>query len=682
MQQVFSPYGLLEKVVPLQESDGCQFLIQYQGLRNAIEARSSLQGHNVYDGCCKLEIQFYKDAKSTGFAEPTQIPESRVTTEVGSGEAQMFDEMLYQSDEAQEDEVIASTSLDDLSNFLPEPLKDEVMVLASTGFDEPVEDIFDSRATAHNNVGSVNSNQPVQFLSLTQLGKLLVKWEQDLMLSVSGASQMFEEMLTRINGALSIVGSIHLVSDSAITHCLVRFPKKLLRVNSSLDEIISLEFTYMNELVDPNDPYRFRLLIMESRLLQGEEGSERVLYVSISEIVNNVIIPWASILNMIARLEFMKGAAMFWEMQVLSLHEYGILISSIASGFGSYTSIRKENAFCGLIVRKNFDQHRKIFDPWDILFANVTMEIDRIVRTIRSSFQLLNDGIEYLVWAEAETMFDHGFVPYIHKLQVLLKVLAPSLAKSKRIMVHIWSNHRKKNMVDCSFKLELLIFVLILEDKDLFERGSFVTMNIVTIYVSEVRLYWVAYPNGIPEEALRLVLIQPLSKNKYRKINRVLTELWWLQLVRFVGWILAQQSGCLGSTLGVRKKSSKFLLDIVWSMWFAEHLLLKRSWDMDEINQESRNVPSKSIQCFQFRSVLQFLYGEQIRDVFDPGGIKLASIDIETVMLVDLWLLTIVDTEELLLAHTSFSIKAKRAWRHVWSNHRKKRTYLILEDKD
>ncbi|KAK8609881.1 hypothetical protein V6N13_093291 [Hibiscus sabdariffa] len=234
--------------------------------------------------------------------------------------------------------------------------------------DEYVEDIFDSRATAHNNVGSVNSNQPVQFLSLTQLGKLLVKREQDLMLSVSGASQMFEEMLTRINGALSIVGSIRL----------------------------------------------------------GEGGSKRVLYVSIFEIVNNVIIPWASILNMIARLEFMKGAAMFWEMEVRSLHEHEILISSIASGFGNYRSIRKENAFCGLIVRKNFDQHRKIFDPWDILFANVTMEIDRIVRTIRSSFQLLNDGIKYLVLAEAETMFDHGFVPDIHKLEVLLKAYRDS----------------------------------------------------------------------------------------------------------------------------------------------------------------------------------------------------------------------------------------------------------------
>ncbi|KAK8672382.1 hypothetical protein V6N13_110754 [Hibiscus sabdariffa] len=129
---------------------------------------------------------------------------------MGSGEAKIFDVMLYQSDGAQEDEAIASTDLDDLSNCLPEPLKDEVMVMVSTDFDEPIEDIFDSRATPRDNVGSVNSNQPVQFLSFTQLGKLLGKREQDLLLSVSGASQMFEEMLARINGALSIViGYVH-----------------------------------------------------------------------------------------------------------------------------------------------------------------------------------------------------------------------------------------------------------------------------------------------------------------------------------------------------------------------------------------------------------------------------------------------------------------------------------------
>lgn len=49
-----------------------------------------------------------------------------------------------------------------------------------------------------------------------------------------------------------------------------------------------------------------------------------------------------------------------------------------------------------------------------------------------------------------------------------------------------------------------------------------------------------------------------------------------------VGWILAQRSGCLGSTLAVMKKSSKFLPVIGWSMWFTEYLFLERSWAKDE----------------------------------------------------------------------------------------------------
>ncbi|KAK4798933.1 hypothetical protein SAY86_024298 [Trapa natans] len=49
-----------------------------------------------------------------------------------------------------------------------------------------------------------------------------------------------------------------------------------------------------------------------------------------------------------------------------------------------------------------------------------------------------------------------------------------------------------------------------------------------------------------------------------------------------VGWVLAQRSGCLGSTLAVMKKSSKILPVIGWSMWFSEYLFLERSWAKDE----------------------------------------------------------------------------------------------------
>ncbi|XP_021281992.1 1-acyl-sn-glycerol-3-phosphate acyltransferase 2 isoform X1 [Herrania umbratica] len=103
-------------------------------------------------------------------------------------------------------------------------------------------------------------------------------------------------------------------------------------------------------------------------------------------------------------------------------------------------------------------------------------------------------------------------------------------------------------------------------------------------------------------QAVCFVLIWPLSKNTYRKINRVVAELLWLELIWLVdwwagvkikvftdpesfnlmgkehalvvanhksdidwlvGWLLAQRSGCLGSALAVMKKSSKFLPNIM-----------------------------------------------------------------------------------------------------------------------
>ncbi|KAF4364267.1 hypothetical protein F8388_000219 [Cannabis sativa] len=127
-------------------------------------------------------------------------------------------------------------------------------------------------------------------------------------------------------------------------------------------------------------------------------------------------------------------------------------------------------------------------------------------------------------------------------------------------------------------------------------------------------------------QAICFVLIRPLFKNTYRRINRVVAELLWLELVWLidwwagvkiqvytdretfqsmgkehalvicnhrsdidwlVGWVLAQRSGCLGSTLAVMKKSSKFLPVIGWSMWFSEYLFLERSWAQDEATLKS-----------------------------------------------------------------------------------------------
>ncbi|KAK3004801.1 hypothetical protein RJ639_018427 [Escallonia herrerae] len=115
-------------------------------------------------------------------------------------------------------------------------------------------------------------------------------------------------------------------------------------------------------------------------------------------------------------------------------------------------------------------------------------------------------------------------------------------------------------------------------------------------------------------QALVNILVRPLSKSSHRRINRVLAELLWLEVVWLfdwwanikhqyaspgkehalvicnhksdidwlVGWVLAQRSGCLGSALAIVKKSTKYLPVIGWSMWFSEYIFLDRSWTKDE----------------------------------------------------------------------------------------------------
>ncbi|XP_022154309.1 1-acyl-sn-glycerol-3-phosphate acyltransferase 3 [Momordica charantia] len=127
-------------------------------------------------------------------------------------------------------------------------------------------------------------------------------------------------------------------------------------------------------------------------------------------------------------------------------------------------------------------------------------------------------------------------------------------------------------------------------------------------------------------QALVFVLVRPISKGVYRRINKVVAELLWLELIWLidwwagakvevytdqetfklmgkehalvmcnhrsdidwlVGWVLAQRAGCLGSALAIMKKEAKFLPVIGWSMWFSDYIFLERSWAKDESTLES-----------------------------------------------------------------------------------------------
>ncbi|XP_028757109.1 1-acyl-sn-glycerol-3-phosphate acyltransferase 3-like [Neltuma alba] len=128
-------------------------------------------------------------------------------------------------------------------------------------------------------------------------------------------------------------------------------------------------------------------------------------------------------------------------------------------------------------------------------------------------------------------------------------------------------------------------------------------------------------------QAILFVLVRPLAKNWYRIINKLLVESLWLEVVWLfdwwagikvelhtdsetynqlmgkenallicnhrsdidwlVGWVLAQRTGCLGSTVAMLKRELKYLPVIGWSMWFNDYVFLERRWDKDEATLKS-----------------------------------------------------------------------------------------------
>ncbi|XP_028114843.1 1-acyl-sn-glycerol-3-phosphate acyltransferase 2-like isoform X3 [Camellia sinensis] len=102
-------------------------------------------------------------------------------------------------------------------------------------------------------------------------------------------------------------------------------------------------------------------------------------------------------------------------------------------------------------------------------------------------------------------------------------------------------------------------------------------------------------------QAICFVLVRPLSKNTYRKINRVVAELLWLELVWLVDWWAGVQIKLftdsetfrlMGKEHALVVSNHKSDIDwlvgwllaqvIGWSMWFSEYLFLERSWAKDE----------------------------------------------------------------------------------------------------
>ncbi|XP_031123061.1 1-acyl-sn-glycerol-3-phosphate acyltransferase PLS1 isoform X1 [Ipomoea triloba] len=127
-------------------------------------------------------------------------------------------------------------------------------------------------------------------------------------------------------------------------------------------------------------------------------------------------------------------------------------------------------------------------------------------------------------------------------------------------------------------------------------------------------------------QALLFVLVRPISKSIYRRINKEVTELLWMQFVWLFDWwanikvelyidpetyellgkenaviisnhrsdidwlvefILAQRAGCLGNTLALAKKPLFYIPILGWSMWFAGFIVIEGNWAKDERKLQS-----------------------------------------------------------------------------------------------
>merc|ERR1711865_508844 len=58
IQHVFSAYGTVHKVALFEKKGGFQILLQMASVDDAVRSKQALDGHQVYEGCCRLRVSF------------------------------------------------------------------------------------------------------------------------------------------------------------------------------------------------------------------------------------------------------------------------------------------------------------------------------------------------------------------------------------------------------------------------------------------------------------------------------------------------------------------------------------------------------------------------------------------------------------------------------------------------
>ncbi|KAL4311644.1 hypothetical protein GQ457_01G025300 [Hibiscus cannabinus] len=290
LRQVFSPYGCVEKITPIQNSFGVQFIVQYQGC-GAIATMSSLQGRNIYDGCCQIDIQLHNDARlmdcemkqvstielstevecSDSLLEPPLVQDvvldlPMVAREGGSRESKVFDKIPVHSDEVKDDQNSGIERGDSIMQLMVNPI----------GWDDPTQGVaalmmcLDQSLT----MGIDSSMEVIGAPMVLSTGSIFGSIRT---LELYIGESIHEEELSV---AKIICGELVEVDESKEVQLPFKVNTDHFRPNETSNQgnikfltqlrymdIYLMRLMYINKHVEFNDPYVFRLMLMGMSML-------------------------------------------------------------------------------------------------------------------------------------------------------------------------------------------------------------------------------------------------------------------------------------------------------------------------------------------------------------------------------------------------------------------------------
>ncbi|KAL4352027.1 hypothetical protein GQ457_06G020470 [Hibiscus cannabinus] len=475
LHRVFSPYGSVKKIIPSQNVVDIQFLVQFQGY-GAVAARSSLQGRNIYDGCCQLDIQFWDDARITEFVD-LKIETRVKATE--SDEPLMLIEVVEHKQESELNDINDNKVLDELSVKTDEK---------SDGLDNPKKGLPDDGSTKI--LLELPKSKALNFEGCDDVTKWLLKPSlaqgmrlNSLMEDEKNCHQtcQFKQLENTIENVVEGHGSGMKSREwnqyvEWITPIGVGNHKTSLLPHgqgvAGITMVHNVKFQLLdNPLVESDDPYRFRLLLMGNKLLAVDKDSMKHL-TEVDKNLQNLkssFYPLGTFVHPYGTVQPMNKCMDTYMMERFHGDKQGkryqiwldcISISQIGSDswlvkFAKWESIGEDRYSCLITVLLTTKQVEESFTWMHIHHIWLDDLKAKGEHKNNIPYYSLDHKIEVENFSEISLILDEIYevqlgyssgisVAAPFYLEALLPVQEPFWTKAKRAFGNVWSNHLKK----------------------------------------------------------------------------------------------------------------------------------------------------------------------------------------------------------------------------------------------